>query len=129
MSRALLALVLLGFVAPALAQDLFANRPGFSPAEQPAQRFARCEELRPMAEGVGDPDSRIDLWLEGELTLVRTDGALWYMVMCGDLRVMCVTYEQNEMKVGDKVYFKGGYRRIYPNHAVLDPCLASAEAD
>ena len=80
-----------------------------------------------MAEDVGDPDSRIDLWLEGELTLVRSDGALWYMVMCRDLRVMCVTYEQNEMKIGDKVYFKGGYRRLDPNHAVLDPCLASSE--
>ena len=37
-----------------------------------------------MAEDVGDPESRIDLWLEGELTLVRSDGELWYMVMCRD---------------------------------------------
>jgi hypothetical protein len=129
MFRAPLALVVFTFIAPALAQDLFANRPAFAPAEQPAQRFARCEELRAMAEGVGDPESRIDLWLEGELTLVRSDGALWYMVMCRDLRVMCVTYEQNEMKVGDKVYFKGGYRQLDPNHAVLDPCLATIDPD
>ena len=129
MSRPALALILVAFVTPALAQDLFANRPAFAPAEQPAQRFARCEELRPMAQDIGDPDSRIDLWLEGELTLVRSDGALWYMVMCRDLRVMCVTYEQNEMKVGDKVYFKGGYRRLDPNHAVLDPCLATVDPE
>ncbi len=57
---------------------------------------------------------------------MRSDGALWYIVMCRDLRVMCVTYEQNEMKIGDKVYFSGGYRRLDPNHAVLDPCLAPA---
>ncbi len=130
MSRAPLALLLIAIVTPALAQDMFANRPAFAPAEQPAQRFARCEELRPMAEGMGDKDeSRIDLWLEGELTLVRSDGALWYMVMCRDLRVMCVTYEQNEMKVGDKVYFKGGYRQLDPNHAVLDPCLATVDPE
>jgi hypothetical protein len=130
MSRAPLALVLVAFITPALAQpEVFTNRPAFAPAEQPAQRFARCEELRPMAEGVSDQESRVDLWLEGELTLVRSDGALWYMVMCRDLRVMCVTYEQNEMKIGDKVYFKGGYRRLDPNHAVLDPCLATLEPE
>jgi hypothetical protein len=111
--------------------DILRNRPAFAPAERPAERFARCEELRAMAddlaEGVGEPESRIDLWLEGELTLVRSDSALSYLVMCRDLRVMCVTYGENDMKVGDKVYFKGGYRRLDPNHAVLDPCLANRE--
>jgi len=42
--------------------------------------------------------------------------------------VMCVTYESNDMKVGDRVFMKGAYRRIDRNHAVLDPCLASSEA-
>ena len=76
-----------------------------------------------------EPGNRIDLWLEGKLTLVKSDGALWYLVMCPDLRVMCVTYEGNDMAIGERVYFKGGYWRLDTNHAVLDPCLASREAE
>jgi hypothetical protein len=30
------------------------------------------------------------------------------------------------MKVGDTVLFRGGYKRLDANHAVLDPCLANA---
>ena len=80
-----------------------------------------------MADATPDPGFRIDLSVVGELTLVRTDGALWYLVTCRDLRVMCVTYESNDMKVGDRVFMNGAYRRIDRNHAVLDPCLASSE--
>lgn len=114
-------------VTPALADDIFANRPAFSPAEVPAQLPARCDELRAMAEGVPDGGDRIDLSVAGKLTLVRTDGALWYLVVCSDLRVMCVTYEANDMKVGDAVEMRGAYRRLDRNHAVLDPCLATAD--
>ena len=46
-----------------------------------------------MAEGVEPSELRVDLAITGQLTLVRGDGALWYLVMCSDLRVMCVTYE------------------------------------
>jgi hypothetical protein len=114
---------------PAGAQDdFFASRPAFSPGDLPAKAHARCEELRAMADATPDPGFRIDLSLVGALTLVRTDGALWYLVTCSDLRVMCVTYESNDMKVGDRVFMKGAYRRIDRNHAVLDPCLASSEA-
>ena len=110
------------------AQDIFANRPAFSPAEVPSAATARCDQLRAMAEGLGEPDFRVDLSVEGELTAVQTDGALWYLVVCNlpDLRVMCVAYQQNDMKPGDRVGFKGAYRRLDANHAVLDPCLASA---
>lgn len=41
---------------------------------------------------------------------------------------MCVTYEGNDMKVGDTVEIRGAYRRLDANHAVLDPCLATPEA-
>ncbi len=116
-------------VAPALADDIFANRPAFSQAETPAQSSARCDELRAMAEGVPDDRGRIDLSISGKLTLVKSDGALWYLVVCSDLRVMCVTYEGNDMKVGDTVEFRGAYRRLDRNHVVLDPCLATAEAE
>jgi hypothetical protein len=61
----------------------------------------------------------------GALTAVRTDGALWYLTMCSDVRVMCVTYQSNDMKPGDRVVLKGGYARLDPNHVMLDPCLAN----
>ena len=76
---------------------------------------------------MGAPDDRIDLSVDGALTAVQSDGALWYLVVCNlpDLRIMCVTYEGNDMKAGDKVVIKGAFRRVDANHAVLDPCLAS----
>ena len=59
---------------------------------------------------------------------MRTDGVLWYLTMCNlpDVRLMCVTYKSNDMKVGDRVFIKGGYNRLDPNHIKLDPCLANA---
>ena len=33
------------------------------------------------------------------------------------------------VQVGDTVEMRGAYRRLDPNHAVLDPCLATAEAE
>ncbi|MDO9411713.1 MAG: hypothetical protein Q7T81_03955 [Pseudolabrys sp.] len=123
----LIALLCAFAVANARADDLFTNRPAFSPAEVPARESARCDQIRAMAEGLGEPDERIDLSVDGPLTAVQTDGALWYLVVCNlpDVRVMCVTYQSNDMKPGDKVVIKGAYRRVDPNHALLDPCLAS----
>jgi hypothetical protein len=105
--------------------EIFANRPAFSRGEVPPQAIARCDNLRAMAEGLPVADFRIDLAASGKLTLVKSDGALWYLVICSDLRVMCVTYESNDMTVGELVTVKGAYRRLDRNHAVLDPCLAS----
>ncbi len=118
-------LVLMLAIAPAGAQDIFANRPAFSAGDQPAQSAARCDEIRRMSAGLPEPDFRIDLSLIGELTSVRTDGALWYLVMCSDVRVLCVTYQSNDMKAGDRVLMKGGYSRRDDNHVMLDPCLAN----
>lgn len=77
-----------------------------------------------MSEGLTDPGFRIDLSAAGKLTLVKSDGALWYLVICSDVRIMCVTYEANGMKVGDMVKMQGAYQRLDANHIVLDPCLA-----
>jgi len=121
--RILLALVLAA--SPCLAASPLDNRPAFSLGDQPPERIAECPELRAMAEGLEPHEYRIDLALNGILTLVRGDGALWYLVMCRDLRVMCVTYQSNDMKVGDRVIFRGAYKRLDENHAVLDPCLAT----
>ena len=127
MWRQLLSLVLM--VGPAHADDIFTNRPAFSLPETPPKASARCEDVRAMAEGVSDQGDRIDLSVTGQLTLVKTDGALWYLVVCSDLRVMCVAYQGNDMKVGDRVEMRGAYRRHDPNHAVLHPCLATEEVD
>lgn len=78
-----------------------------------------------MSAGLEPQDERIDLAIEGDLLQVRTDGALWYLVMCADVKVMCVTYQSNDMKAGDRVLFRGGYTRLDENHVVLDPCLAN----
>ena len=130
MLRAAAALVLaLSMWASAGAQDIFANRPAFSGPEQPAKRRAECGELRAMAEGLPVPNTRIDLAVTGELRLVTGDGALRYLVICEDLRVMCVTYESNDMQIGERVLMRGAYRRLDDNHAVLDPCLASRDGE
>lgn len=125
-ARTIVALLIL-LVSPAAAEDIFASRPAFSAPDQPAKTFATCDQVGPMSEGLPVMDERIDLSVVGELTLVKTDGALWYLVMCSDVRIMCVTYQSNGMQVGERVFMKGGYRRLDERHAVLDPCLASRE--
>lgn len=114
-------------LAPSIASDnIFANRPAFSEAEQPASSPAECRDVRRMADGIPDLDYRIDLSLVGSLTAVQTDQVLWYLVLCSapDIRIMCVTYQSNGMAIGDRVVVKGGYRRRDANHILLDPCLA-----
>ncbi len=125
MWRLLIGLLFVGGAAH--AQDILTDKPAFSRAEVPARSSAQCDALRAMAEGVPDDIDRIDLSVVGKLTLVKSDGALWYLVVCSDLRVMCVTYQGNDMKIGDSIEMRGAYRRIDRNHAVLDPCLATAE--
>jgi hypothetical protein len=127
MPRAACAALLLLASLPAAAEDIFAGRPAFSAPDQPAKAFATCEQVGPMAEGLPLMDERIDFSVAGELTLVKGDGALWYLVMCSNVRVMCVTYQSNGMQVGERVFMKGGYRRLDERHAVLDPCLASRD--
>lgn len=107
--------------------DALASRPAFSPAEEPARVPARCGELRGQADGLPTTDNRIDLALIGALTAVKTDGALWYLVACAapDIRVLCVTYQSNDMKPGDSVLLRGAYTRVDPDHVLLDPCLGS----
>ncbi len=107
--------------------DVLAKRPAFSLGDQPAPAIARCNDVRAMSADLDYPGYRIDLSVVGELTSVRTDGVLWYLTMCNlpDVRLMCVTYKSNDMKVGDRVFIKGGYNRLDANHIKLDPCLAN----
>jgi hypothetical protein len=128
-SRAILALCLaMPSSAPSTASDdMFANRPAFSMAEQPVRMPAECRDVRRMADGIPELDYRIDLSVDGRLTAVQTDGTLWYLVLCSppDIRIMCVTYESNGMAIGDRIIVRGGYRRRDDNHVLLDPCLAN----
>ena len=80
-----------------------------------------------MTASLAVPDYRIDLAIEGRLTGVRTDGVLWYLTMCSltDIAVMCVTYSDNGMRVGDLVGFGGRYTRLNTDQVMLDPCLAN----
>ena len=115
-------------VSPSIASDdIFADRPAFSEAEQPVQTPAECSDVRRMADGIPELDDRIDLSVVGSLTAVQTDQVLWYLVLCStpDIRIMCVTYQSNGMAIGDKVIVKGGYQRRDANHVLLDPCLAN----
>jgi hypothetical protein len=109
------------------AKDPLAERPAFSYGEEPARSAARCGDVRAMSAGLPPLEQRINLTVAGQLTAIQTDGALWYLVMCAppDVRVLCVTYQSNDMKRGDPVLFRGGYSRIDEDHVALDPCLAS----
>ena len=114
----------LAFAAsPCLAAGILDNRPAFSESGQPAKRPAACEKLRRMSAGLKSPDP-IDLAIAGQLTAIRSDGTFWYLEMCRDLYVMCLAYQSNDMKVGDRVLLRGTYSRLDENHVVLAPCLA-----
>jgi hypothetical protein len=112
--------------SPCLAAGILDNRPAFSESNQPAKRPAACEELRRMSAGLKSPD-RIDLAIAGQLTAIRSDGTYWYMEMCRDLYVMCLAYQSNNLKAGDRVLFRGAYTRLDENHVVLGPCLADRQ--
>jgi hypothetical protein len=110
----------------ALPENFFAKTPAFSAGDQPAKSSARCGEVRAMAAALPATEARVDLSVTGKLTSIRTDGVLWYLTLCTlpDIRIMCVAYNDNGMKPGDTVFAKGGYARVDPDHALLDPCLA-----
>jgi hypothetical protein len=128
-ARAVLGLslaMLIATGADALADDI-SKFPGFAEAELTPSRSVECGELRPILQRLPDLDRRVDLWAVGKLVGVQTDDALWFLVICAlpDVRILCVTYESNGMKVGDRVYLRGAYERKDDHHVLLDPCLAS----
>ena len=116
---------------PVLAQSLlpdafFRDRPAFSQPEQPAKPASCADVARQLPESV-PADSRVDMAIAGTVSLVRTDGALWYVAVCAapGVRVLCVTYGAGDLKLGDKAVLRGGYNRQDSRHVLLDPCLAS----
>ena len=112
-----------------LPDSFFADRPAFSHPEQPAKP-ASCESIAAQLPDSIPSDSRVDMAIAGTVSLVRTDGALWYVAVCAGpgVRVLCVTYGAGDLKPGDKAVLRGGYNRQDKRHVLLDPCLASPES-
>jgi hypothetical protein len=94
---------------------------------QPAPSFlAPCGELRKAVGKLkGKDEELVTIEVMGELTSVKSDGALVYMFMCRppDPMVLCITYETNGRKAGDRLILTGSYSQRGPNHILLDPCL------
>src|SRR5215207_4189830 len=75
--------LLLGLSGPVQPQtDALAGRPGLAEAEHEPVAIATCENLRASLSGFRQPQRRIDLWVTGPLTLVQSDGVLWYLAVC-----------------------------------------------
>lgn len=123
--------MVLTLVGVSARADDISRFPGFAEAERSPARSVECGELRPILQQLPELDRRVDLWSVGKLVGVQTDGALWFLVICAlpDVRVLCVTYESNGMKVGDRVHLRGAYDRKDDNHVLLDPCLATPAED
>jgi hypothetical protein len=124
--RPVFALLMACAILPLAHADELEGRAGLAEAEMPPQRVAKCGELRTALRDLPELERRVDLWVEGKAVGLQTDGALWYVLLCSvpDIRVLCVTYEKNEMKVGDTVQARGAYSRRDEDHVLLDPCLA-----
>jgi hypothetical protein len=112
--------------ASASGQDDPEKNPFADPDMQPSYQ-AQCHEVRDLTKGRETGATRVDFSVTGPLALVHFDGALAYLGLCGtapDPKVLCITYQTNDMKVGDVVTVAGGYSRPNPDFIVLDPCLA-----
>ena len=122
----LLSVSILGSALGALAQEEPGKDPFADADMQPAYQ-ARCHEVRELTKGRETGSTRVDFSVTGSLALVHFDGTLAYLGLCGtepEPKVLCITYQTNDMKVGDVVSVAGGYSRPNPDFIVLDPCLA-----
>jgi hypothetical protein len=127
LSRLLVAVLLAGTASGALGQAEPDKNPFADPDMQPSYR-AQCHEVRELTKDRETGSTRVDFSVTGPLALVHFDGTLAYLGLCGsapDPKVLCVTYQTNDMKVGEVVTVAGGYSRPNPDFIVLDPCLAT----
>jgi hypothetical protein len=95
---------------------------------QPAPTFhAHCNDLRKAMSDLGGREDRelVTIEVEGPLALVHESNGLVYLGVCGPPapRVLCVTYETNGRKVGEKVVVVGSIVPRGPDFVQLDPCL------
>ena len=126
MQSLFIASLLIGSATGALSQEGPGKNPFADPDMHPSYR-AQCHEVRALTKDRETGETRVDFSVTGPLALVHFDGTLAYLGLCGtepDPKVLCVTYQTNDMKVGDVVTVAGGYSRPNPDFIVLDPCLA-----
>jgi hypothetical protein len=122
----LVAALAFGSASAASSQGEPEKSPFADPDMQPAYE-ARCHEVRALTKGRETGETRVDFSVTGPLAIVHFDGTLAYLGLCGtapDPKVLCVTYQTNDMKVGEVVTVAGGYSRPGEDFIVLDPCLA-----
>ncbi|MBM1170234.1 hypothetical protein [Microvirga arabica] len=126
MQSLVIASLMIGSVTGALSQEGPDKNPFADPDMHPSYR-AQCHEVRDLTKDRETGETRVDFSVTGPLDLVHFDGTLAYLGLCGTVpapKVLCVTYQTNDMKVGDVVTVAGGYSRPNPDFIVLDPCLA-----
>ena len=126
MQSLFIASLMIGSVTGALSQEGPDRNPFADPDMHPSYR-AQCHEVRDLTKDRQTGETRVDFSVTGPLALVHFDGTLAYLGLCGTApapKVLCVTYQTNDMKVGDVVTVAGGYSRPNPDFIVLDPCLA-----
>ena len=72
-----------------------------------------------------EQDELVAIEVVGELKLVHEVAGLVYLGLCGPPhpRVLCVTYETNGRKLGDRVVVAGTIVPRGPDFVQLDPCL------
>ncbi|MBN9083461.1 MAG: hypothetical protein J0I16_18290 [Rhizobiales bacterium] len=101
------------------------------PAAQPAVSFtSSCEDLRANLQKLGAiGDELVTIEVVGALTLVKSGSGLAYLGMCEAPapRVLCVTYDAEDLKPGDRVSISGSLAPRGPDHVLLDPCLHHRE--
>lgn len=110
-------------------EDRYPGRPGLTFPEGTPKETAACGDLsRAIRNFRPQSDQRVDLWATGPLTIVDTDGVLFISVSAPSrIRVLCVTYSDNDMRLGEVVTVRGGMRIQDDQHVLLDPCLASRD--
>ncbi len=126
MQSLFIASLMIGSATGALTQESPDKNPFADPDMHPSYR-AQCHEVRELTKDRATGETRVDLSVVGSLALVHFDGTLAYLGLCGtepEPKVLCVTYQTNDMKVGDVVTVAGGYSRPNADFIVLDPCLA-----
>ncbi|HEV7325871.1 MAG TPA: hypothetical protein VGN91_12435 [Bosea sp. (in: a-proteobacteria)] len=94
---------------------------------QPEPSFrASCSELRTALKSLaGREGELVTIQVEGPLTMVETGAGLTYLGLCQapDPQVLCVTYDDNGRKAGERVVVSGSWEQFGPDHVKLDPCL------
>lgn len=96
---------------------------------QPDASFrAECNEVRAKLDALAKPtDGYFNIQVVGAVQAVgRGEGAA-FLGLCGPPapRILCVTYELDAWKVGDRVMVTGTFNEDRPGYIKLDPCLHS----